>query len=535
LSKYYQDLDSPGGFDYELFTIPELGARTFRGPVVDLSAPYVAVIGGAQTFGRFVSRPFPSLLADRLDLPVLNLGIGGAGPRHFRSAEYRDVIANAETVVVQVLSGRSASNSMFDNRASGGIAGHLAKDGSAIRSDKFFSGFMQTASESEVRRIVAETRADYMAEFRSLLKCIERPKILFWFSTRQPDYEDDYSALPFGVLRSFPQLVNRTMVEELAALCDDRAECVSREGLPQSLWESDSSIDGAQASAGMLENHYYPSPAMHAAAADALERPCRRTLGCYPAPKRRRRLQKFVIVAAERTGTNLLIGLLRDYPRCLIGNELFNPVNYERGVVPWPDVPEPAPDELLDLRRSNPVRFWDRLAEEGGRAGFRTIGFKLLYAHGLAQPDLLDHLARDKATLIIHLKRRNLLRRLISERQASVTGTWAVSGRKTVDRRPKVAISMEEILSSFRLTEERAATFAALFADHRVLDIAYEDLADRPLETAARAARFLGLEPPVSPPTVKYSRTGADRLEDALVEFAVLRARMLRWSAFFND
>ena len=141
-------------------------------------------------------------------------------------------------------------------------------------------------------------------------------------------------------------------MEKLAAFSDDHVECISTEGLPQSLWQSDQSIDGAVSKAGMLENRYYPSPAMHVAAADALERTCRRFLGRYhPAPTATT-VKKFVIVAAERTGTNLLVGLLNDYDRCFVGNELFNPVNISGDVIPWRDISPTDVPALGDLRRS---------------------------------------------------------------------------------------------------------------------------------------------------------------------------------------
>jgi hypothetical protein len=40
---------------------------------------YFVCLGVAQTFGRFCALPFPTLLARRLDLPVLNISHGGAG------------------------------------------------------------------------------------------------------------------------------------------------------------------------------------------------------------------------------------------------------------------------------------------------------------------------------------------------------------------------------------------------------------------------------------------------------------------------
>ena len=34
----------------------------FRGPRRDLTAPYAAVLGGGETYGKYVARPFPALV-----------------------------------------------------------------------------------------------------------------------------------------------------------------------------------------------------------------------------------------------------------------------------------------------------------------------------------------------------------------------------------------------------------------------------------------------------------------------------------------
>ncbi len=52
----------------------------FRGPAARLDRPYVAVLGGAMAFGREVSRPYPTRMADALGHDVVNLAIAHAGP-----------------------------------------------------------------------------------------------------------------------------------------------------------------------------------------------------------------------------------------------------------------------------------------------------------------------------------------------------------------------------------------------------------------------------------------------------------------------
>jgi hypothetical protein len=157
MSTFYQDLDRAGGFDYHLCQLPNLGWRTFRGPPADTSKPYLAFLGSAQTFGRFCERPFPSLLGSRLKLGVLNLSVGGAGPRHFQAPAYLDLVNGAEAVIVQILSGRSASNSLFDNSRWGNHEGQRRLDGATMRSEDFFRKFAETASPEEITKVVQET------------------------------------------------------------------------------------------------------------------------------------------------------------------------------------------------------------------------------------------------------------------------------------------------------------------------------------------------------------------------------------------
>jgi len=77
LSRGYQ-LSDAHIVDYQVYQLP--GVRgVFRGPPLT-SDRYVACIGAAQTFGRFVQNPFPSLLAEALGVEALNLGRGGVGP-----------------------------------------------------------------------------------------------------------------------------------------------------------------------------------------------------------------------------------------------------------------------------------------------------------------------------------------------------------------------------------------------------------------------------------------------------------------------
>jgi LPS sulfotransferase NodH len=370
-----------------------------------------------------------------------------------------------------------------------------------------------------------------MASFIQLLQKITAPKILLWLSTRPPGDRDDYSNPPNSVFGPFPQLVNRKMAAELAARADGYVESISGAGLPQRLWHADESIDGAVARGGVLENHYYPSPQMHEAAADALEAPCRRYLGRYgTAPAAR-----FVVVATARTGTNLLLGMLNDHPGCYGGGELFNVDALAGETIPWREMEAADRPALLALRRRDPVAFWREISGMAAARGFSRIGFKLLYSQGFSHRALLDHLAAEKKLPVIHLKRRNLLRRLVSERQAYATGKWAATpAQGPAAARPAVRLDMAEMIASIRTTEEHQEIYDNLFAGHPVLNLVYEDLAARPQHVAARAAAFLGLAAPATPPAPRFAKTGHEALATALTDYEAIRAKFRRWGGFFD-
>jgi hypothetical protein len=271
--------------DYELFQLPETGK--VRGPAPRTLAPgeYFTCVGAAQTFGCFCEEPYPTLLARRLGLPVLNFGLAGAGPRLFLGHEAMLGYINAgRFAVVQVMSGRSEGNSFFDAGGSSRLT--RRSDGKEIEAVPAYRELLANESVERVQAIVAETRQNWINSFANLLEAIEAPTILFWFSERSADYEESYSERRVRPLfGKFPQLVNRTMIEQIRSMSDEYVECISSRGLPQRLvsrftGEPVTIPDRTDLSRTRERiNRYYPSPEMHADAADALVEACRKYAG----------------------------------------------------------------------------------------------------------------------------------------------------------------------------------------------------------------------------------------------------------------
>jgi hypothetical protein len=90
----------------------------FRGPERDLSRPYVAMLGGSATFGKYVATPFPVLVEQALGQPVANLAAQNAGPDFYLGDRATlDIAARARVAVVQLAGTDTLSNPYYSVHA----------------------------------------------------------------------------------------------------------------------------------------------------------------------------------------------------------------------------------------------------------------------------------------------------------------------------------------------------------------------------------------------------------------------------------
>jgi len=267
--------------DYDLFQLEGVVPH-FRGPSIK-SDTYVACVGAAQTFGRFAKTPYPRLISQALDIETLNLGRSGAGPTYpLSNSALLDYINRARLVIVQVLSGRSQSNSLF-RTIQDGMVGISLIDGRQVPAREFY-GWLLAQDTEFAKKIVVETRENYVAAMTQMLDAIKPPKILFWFSVRTPEYEEQWDSTVERLWGEYPQLVNREMVDRLRKHADRYVECISRRGLPQPLFDLNGNPTSikpffpAPGEVSRSENGYYPSPEMHDEAAALLAPVCRELL-----------------------------------------------------------------------------------------------------------------------------------------------------------------------------------------------------------------------------------------------------------------
>jgi len=292
--------------DYQAYDLDDTGL-TLRGPRPTHLPPggYVACVGAAQTYGCFCEWPYPRILEQRLGVPFFNLGVAGAGPSFFVShARVLPYLERARLVIIQVMSGRSESNSEFDT---GGLEQVTRRcDGARLAAERAYAELLngstawwpfprgrgtiarvqRLARRRRVRAAVRESRQNWVEGYRALFAAIAAPKILYWFSKRTPDYVERYNDVRelFG---EFPQLIDRETFRRITPFADHTVLCVSSRGSPQRLVSRftgmPTTIDPARADGKTSEHrhaydYYYPSPEMHVDGADALETACRRFL-----------------------------------------------------------------------------------------------------------------------------------------------------------------------------------------------------------------------------------------------------------------
>ncbi len=269
MNRGYQIADQRA-FDYSLWRLPG-SSVDLRGPCsVDLASAYFVALGAAQTFGRFVPKPYVSLLEDHLAIPGVNLGISGAGPSFFlRNNDFLEVLNNAKFVIIQVMSGRSVENSEFELGANQGVLRQRKGAGNFVFAESAYQKLLIEADIETLIRVRTETRSRYINEMISLLQMIKRPKTLLWFSTRSPEYSENLLEIG-GYLGCFPHFVNRSVVDQIAPFADSYVEVVSRRGLPQPIFDLETKKPSLVWPADLFpnvklryHNNYYPSPEMH--------------------------------------------------------------------------------------------------------------------------------------------------------------------------------------------------------------------------------------------------------------------------------
>lgn len=199
---------------------------------------------------------------------------------------------------------------------------------------------------------------------------------------------------------------------------------------------------------------------------------------------------RFSILAAGRTGSTRLRLLLDSHPLAKCHGEVFGE-NMSTLAEPGSDLHS----QLLLERSADPAEFLHRRALEPGDA--RAIGFKILY-HQLTDdwPGLLEATLADRGLRVVHLVRRNGLKRFLSEYfVGTVMRKNLFFENEEVPPLEPVSIPVATLLSNLEMLTRESERMRSSFRDHPFHEIAYEDSLDDNGPALRGVLDFLGLPP----------------------------------------
>lgn len=224
--------------------------------------------------------------------------------------------------------------------------------------------------------------------------------------------------------------------------------------------------------------------------------------------------KRFMILARSRTGSNLLASFLNSHPNVYIVGEIFARLHgsdYRRA--------------LRKLFSKHP-------------SYVKAVGFKIFYYHPIddAQSGLWDDLTRASDLYVVHLKRRNVLRTLLSRKIVGKDDMWA-SRRERPDAADtrRVEFTADELRDGFLETENRQLEAEKRFRNHNVVEIHYEDLAADPSRQFERVTNWLGV--PARVPKSSLRKQNPEKLSELIANYAELKSEFAgtAWGRYFED
>ena len=213
-----------------------LSKLSFRGPRRPTDGRYIAFLGGSETFGKYIPKPFPDLIETAIGEVCVNLGNQSAGPDVFlHDTAIQSLCHDAAATVIQIPPATNLSNPFYKvhprrndrfiapkerlvvlypelDFAEVAFTGHLISRLRAIDDRRF----------TVVRNQLCKT---WVHRMKALVAKCTGPTFLLWFAARKPQ---DTSV---GIHPSnHPAFVTRAMVEALRPYVSDIIEVVAKRG-----------------------------------------------------------------------------------------------------------------------------------------------------------------------------------------------------------------------------------------------------------------------------------------------------------------
>ena len=229
------DVMSTGALDYAPCCYGN-SKLLFRGPKRRLDAPYVAFLGGTETYGKFIKAPFPALIESGLGINCVNFGIPNAGIDVFvNDAALVDAACGAKLTVVQVVGAQNLSNRFYSVHPRRNdrfvTASPLLKmvfpevDFAEFHFNRHMLNCLQETSEDRFSVVRAEVQAAWLARMRLLLRKVDGPVVLAWVADHAPMSEEQSDKA--SARGRDPLFVTREMLDEIRPELAGLAEVIA--------------------------------------------------------------------------------------------------------------------------------------------------------------------------------------------------------------------------------------------------------------------------------------------------------------------
>jgi hypothetical protein len=191
----------------------------------------------------------------------------------------------------------------------------------------------------------------------------------------------------------------------------------------------------------------------------------------------------------------MLRHLLNSHPDvCCHGELMAGGLRAFTGLDPRPKLP--LMTKLHQLRTADPVAFMREFALYPGE--MNAVGFKIKYEE-LVLPEfaaVLQALVEDRDLKVIHLRRWNRLKRVVSKIAAvRVHGVYNVTSPSEKPSLKRFALTPAECQEDFDTVAAWEGQFAETFGNHPKIEVSYEDLVRPGSNQLREVQEFLGLEP----------------------------------------
>ncbi|WP_212523716.1 DUF6473 family protein [Actibacterium sp. MT2.3-13A] len=205
----------------------------FRGPERPLDGAFCTILGGTETYGKYIARPYPHLVEAEIGHPVVNLGLVNAGIDVFAGdGVVQRICDRARVSVLQVLGAQNMSNRFYSVHprrndrfltASAMLqAVYREVDFTEFHFTRHMLGTLQAVSAERFLLLVEELKAAWLARMRHLAGRMRGARVLLWLSSRRPGDS------PRGAgLGQDPLFVDRAMIDAVRPLFTEYVEVVA--------------------------------------------------------------------------------------------------------------------------------------------------------------------------------------------------------------------------------------------------------------------------------------------------------------------